>query len=239
MRNHAYALVLLALAACSATPRAGTPVPAGRDARACRAERFPAELPAAGELVDADAFRADAARLWRTAGSPVGHVVFTLQYEPDGVNVRRAVIEHTVPATVADSLQKLVFAHRLQAAGARDGWGVRLRVEMGAEPSLAVARRELCTAVPADRRAGLASILPDVRDTEAGVPGLITPGLVWVRVQLDERGLVTDARVERGVTRGAWQGRLLSYVRTLAFLPALEDGVPVAGEATIPVRLGG
>jgi TonB family protein len=83
----------------------------------------------------------------------------------------------------------------------------------------------------------VASALPDVRDAEAGA-GLATSGMVWVRVSLDEHGLVTGARVERGATRGVWEGRLLNYVRTLAFLPALEDGVAVAGETTIPVRLG-
>lgn len=237
MRNQTLALALLALSACAGTPPAGTLSPVARDGRACRAERSPTELPAAAQLVDEAGLRADAARLWQASGAPAGHVLFTLLYEADGVNVRRAVIEHTVSDAVADSLQKLVFAHALRAAGARDPWGVRLRVELGPEPALAVARREVCTAIPADRRS-VASALPDVRDAEAGVAGLVTPGMVWVRVSLDERGLVTDARVERGVTRGAWEGRLLNYVRTLAFLPALEDGVAVAGEATIPVRLG-
>ncbi|HYW08339.1 MAG TPA: energy transducer TonB [Longimicrobium sp.] len=237
MRNQALVLALLALSACAGTPSAGKLSPAASDGRSCRAERSPGELPAAAQLVDEAGLRADAARLWRTSGAPAGHVLFTLLYEADGVNVRRAVIEHTVPDAVADSLQKLVFAHALRAAGARDPWGVRLRIELGPEPALAVARREVCTAAPADRRS-VASALPDVRDGEAGTAGLAASGMVWVRVSLDERGLVTGARVERGATRGLWEGRLLNYVRTLAFLPALEDGVAVAGETTIPVRLG-
>jgi len=236
MRNQALALALLALSACAGTQPAGTLSPVARDGRACRAERSPTELPAAAQLVNEAGLRADAARLWRASGAPAGHVLFTLLYEADGVNVRRAVIEHTVSDAVADSLQKLVFAHALRAAGARDPWGVRLRVELGPEPALAVARREVCTPAPADRRS-VASALPDVRDAEAGA-GLATSGMVWVRVSLDEHGLVTGARVERGATRGVWEGRLLNYVRTLAFLPALEDGVAVAGETTIPVRLG-
>lgn len=226
------AALLPALAACAANTPANGPLPSWQEARACRAERGPTTLPAADQLVDAGALGAEAARLWRASGVRGGHVLFTLLYDRDGTNVRRDVIEHSVPHELADSLQKLVFAHRKRTGAARDEWGVRFRVDLGDEPAFAVARREVCTPVPSDRRVAMRGI--------ADAPGsaATTPDLVWVRVRLDATGLVTDARVERGALREGGETRLLTYVRGLAFRPALADGRPVPGETMIPVRLG-
>ena len=227
------AALLPALAACASsnTPGEG-PRPSWQEARVCRAERAPAALPAADQLVDAGALGAEAARLWKASGGKSGHVLFTLLYDRDGTNVRRDVIENSVPDAVADSLQRLVFVHRKRTGAAQGEWGVRFRVELGEEPAFAVARREVCTPVPSDRRVAMRGI--------ADAPGSAAtmPDLVWVRVRLDATGLVTDARVERGLLREGGETRLLTYVRGLAFRPALADGRPVPGETMIPVRLG-
>src|SRR5687767_6224106 len=108
---------LAAAAACASLPASNDPSlqaaedPSPRGAR-CMAAPVPAALPQPGELVDAEAFRAAAARLWARAGRPAGHVLFTVRHDVDGAQVRRAVVESTVPAPLADSLQALVFAHR-------------------------------------------------------------------------------------------------------------------------------
>jgi hypothetical protein len=214
--------------------------------RACGVAARPEQLPEAAELVDG-AFGADAARLWEAAGRPAGYVLLSMGYDREGVNVRRAVIEHSEGVTpeLADELQRAVFAHRLQAAPARDEWGVRLRVDLGPQPSLRVGRREQCRAAPREWEHRSASGGfgggYDVRQTLASslsAPSLADRDLVWVRVRLDAQGIVTDARVERTIMRGSWENRVLGYVRTLQFLPALEDGQPVPGEATLPLRLG-
>jgi TonB family protein len=61
---------------------------------------------------------------------------------------------------------------------------------------------------------------------------------VWVRVALDARGYVTDARVERSLQRPIIENRLLSYVRTISFFPAMEDGYPVPGQLSLPMHVG-
>jgi hypothetical protein len=208
--------------------------------RVCRVAARPQELPAAAALVDEAALRADVARLWRGVGRPDGYVLLTLRYDREGMNVRRAVIEHSVPPALADTVQKLVFAHRRRTAEAGEEWGVRLRVDLGEAPRLRVGRREVCRPTPREPGYRTVSTGFDVRETSASsvnAPSLADLSLVWVRVRLDARGYVTDARVERSFTRGPWEVRVLNYVRSIPFLPALEDGFPVPAETSIPVRL--
>jgi TonB family protein len=166
-------------------------------------------------------------------------VLFSVRHAADGVQVRRAVIETTAPTPVADSLQALVFAHRREMPRAAEEWGVRLRVELGEAMAMTVARRLLCAPRPREEER-IAGNAFDVRERDAGAAAGLPatdPGLVWVRVRIDAAGRVTDASVERGVRRGEWEQRLLNYVRTMAFYPALEDGYPVPSETTISLRL--
>jgi hypothetical protein len=58
-----------------------------------------------------------------------------------------------------------------------------------------------------------------------------------VRVALDAGGHVTEARLERTVSRGSWENRVLSYVRAISFVPATEDGWPVPAQLMFPLRL--
>jgi TonB family protein len=245
----ALAAALLALPGCSAVAdnapsRAAllsdAPTPPGRP---CRVSPEPAELPAAAALVDSAGLTAAAAELWRAAGAPRGHALFAMGYDQDGLNVRRDLLEHRLPPELADSLQKLVFAHRRTVAAAAREWGVRLRMDLAEQPVLRVGRRELCAAQPRDRRVTgygpfSGATLGDVRDREA-TPGLALPGsgTVWVRVVLDAGGNVTEARLERALTRSAWEWRVLNYVRAISFVPATEDGRPVATQLSFPLRL--
>lgn len=238
----AFALMATALAAAGCASAHAPPASSLlADARPDRGARCsvapdPAVLPRPEALVDAG-FRADAERLWVQAGRPAGHVLFSVRHAADGTQVRRAVLESTVPEALADSLQALVFAHRQQAAPERAEWGVRLRVDLGDPVALAVGRRQECAPRPREEER-LSADPYDVRERGLSAASLPTTdaSLVWVRVRLDARGYVTDAIVERGIRRGVWEQRLLNYVRTMAFYPAVEDGFPVPSELTIPLR---
>jgi TonB family protein len=233
------AAALLLSAAC-ATLHNGGGSGASFDVRRCRAAADPAHLPRAAELVDAERFQADAARLWAAAGRPEGHVVFSIRHDVEGAQVRRAVLESTLPLALSDTLQKLLFAYRRETAPARAEWGVRLRMDAGETPSLTVARGQACTPRPREWDYRTAGSMFDVRQgTGTGVANA-TPtdaDVVWVHVRVDAAGQVTDARVENSARRGNWDQRVLNYVRVMEFTPATEDGEPVPGEMTIPVRL--
>lgn len=243
---------LLACAACStytgaapgrASLLSDAPAPLGRP---CRASPFPARLPAAALLVDSAALTAAAAEVWRGAGGPAGHVLLAMGYDEEGLNVRRDLIEHRLSQPLADSLQKLVFAHRRSVEPSERAWGVRLRMDLGGEqPVLRVGRREVCpaqardAAVPGFGASGGATF-GDVRERTAAtllLPGSPNGGTVWVRVALDAGGNVTEARLERTLGRGAWENRVLGYVRGISFLPATEDGQPVPAQLLFPLRL--
>lgn len=210
-----------------------------RRERACRVADRPADLPAAAALVDADALARDVAALWAGTGLPEsgGYVLLSMRYDRQGVNVRRAVLEANVADAVADSVQALVFAHRRSVAPSAGEWGVRLRVDLGPAPVLRVGRHEACGPAPVTRTFRLGGDDPiDLRGSD--VPQTMAEGgVVWVRVWLDPRGQVTDARVERALLRQTQEARLLSYVRMLSFTPATEDGYPVPGQASLPLRV--
>lgn len=243
MRAPAAVLLAASLAACATlTPAAARDDALLSDAptvggRGCRVARAPDDLPAAEALVDAAALRRDAAAVWAASGRPAGHVLFSLRYDRDGTNVRRAVLEHSVPDELADTLQKLVFAHRRGVEPAKREWGVRLRMDMGAEPALAVGRWQVCDAQPRDRRslAGLSgSGSFDVRDAGNLAPA---DARVFIRLRVDERGAVTDAQVESAAFRGGQEWRLLSYLRTVRFVPASEDGYPVPTDVRVSLAV--
>jgi len=250
---------LIALAALLALPACASLQPDGMHSRAellsdepphpldraCRVSPEPQALPAANAVVDSAALSAAVAEVWRGAGRPAGHLLVGLRYSPDGVNVRRDIIEHRVDDSLADTLQKLVFAHRRTAGPADREWSVRLRLDLGETPAMRVGRTEVCsprprngsdtgfgtgvgTAAWGDVRGGFA--LPSYAEA-------YNPSTVWVRVALDASGNVTDVRVERSMTRLAWDARLLNYVRTISFIPAMEDGYPVPAQLSLPLSL--
>lgn len=234
------AVSLAALPACAAPNPSANPQPRSARERGCAPARDPAVLPAPADLLDEDRFRADVARVWSWQGRPRGTVVLSLRHAPDGTQVRRAVIESTVDAALADSVQRLAFTDRRQASPAAEEWGVRLRMQLGDGIALSVAPRLACPARPREWEYRTAGNPFDVRQADAASSAAQPPtdeGTVWVRVRVDARGQVTDAQVERGIRRGGWEQRLLNWVRTVAFDPATEDGLPVSTEATLPVRL--
>ncbi len=241
----ALAALALAGAGCAAGPRPVSRATLLSDApragdTGCRVSARPAELPAAEALVDVAALNADVAKVWAASGRPAGYVLFSMRYDRDGTNVRRAVLESSASPALADTLQKLVFAHRRRAAPADGEWAVRLRLDLGAAPAVRVGRHEVCRPAPRDLDRRMAGIGYDVRNrfyaSAPTTPTAADPQMVWVRVRLDARGNVTEARIERSLVRAPnWEARVLSYVRTLSFVPATEDGYPVPGETSIPI----
>lgn len=250
---------LLALAALLALPACAVLQPDGLHGRdellseaprrplsqACRVSDHPAALPAADALVDSAAFTAAAVELWRASGAPEGYVLLGLRYDREGVNVRRDVIEHRVSDALADTLQRLAFAHRRRAEPADGEWSVRLRLDLGEAPRLRVGRTEVCA--PRLRSGGdggwsgsMGGGWGDVRDAFAptAVAELYDASTIWVRVALDSRGNVMEARLERSLGRRTHEMRVLNYVRTISFVPAMEDGYPVPGQLSMPLRLG-
>lgn len=256
-RLSAVLAALLALPACAVLQPSGldapdtllSDAPPRQLSQACRISGDPERLPSVEALVDSAAFAAAAAHAWRAAGSPAGHVLLALRYDVEGVNVRRDVIEHRVGDALADTLQKLAFAHRRRLDAAPREWSVRLRVDLGDAPRIRVGRTEVCSArvrSGSDVGWGTAngSSYGDVREAYAPAAAVemhgssTGPSTVWVRVALDSRGHVTDARVERSLGRAMSEQRLLTYVRTIAFIPAMEDGWPVPGQLSMPLRVG-
>lgn len=243
---------LLALPACAALQPDGmhsrsallSDAPPRPLDRACRVSAEPRALPSANALVDSAALVADAAQAWRAAGRPAGHVLLGMRYDADGTNVRRDVIEHRVGDALADTLQKLAFAHRRAAEPSEREWSVRLRLDLGEAPALRVGRTEVCSPQPRNPSEagfgnGMGGTWGDVRNAFAtpSAADAYAPNTVWVRVALDSRGNVTDVRVERSLSRLGWESRLLNYVRSISFIPAMEDGYPVPAQLSLPLRM--
>ena len=211
----------------------------------CRVSGYPETLPAANDVVDSAAFTAAAAQAWRAAGQPPGHVLLGLRFDRGGLNVRRDVIEHRVPQALADTLQKLAFAHRRRVQPADAEWSTRLRVDLGDAPGLRVGRTEVCAPRMRSGPGAWGSSLVgnawgDGRGSFAqlAMSDMADPSTVWVRVALDANGNVTEARVERSMGRRMNDMRVMNYLRTITFVPAMEDGYPVAGQLSMPLRLG-
>lgn len=241
-------LLAAALAACAPASAGDRPrreallsdAPRPRD-RDCRVAVHPRQLPSAAELVDSAGLAAAAAGAWRAAGGPAGHVLLGLRYDRDGVNVRRAVIEHSVSPALADTLQALTFAHRRVAASGEREWSVRLRMDLGEQPRLRVGRSQVCAPALRESMDGAFSSIAsrgwgDVRDASPA-PSAADPTMVWLRVSVDAGGNVVDARVERGSMRHGRDTRTMAALRGLDFVPATEDGHPVPGELSIRLRV--
>jgi hypothetical protein len=107
------------------------------EGQACYVDAFqPRELPAISALLDS------AAVVNGLRGVAKGSVLIALAFDESGRVARTRVIDRRMPLASADSVRALLERH-LRSPTAEE-WGARLLVSSGAEPTLALARREVC-----------------------------------------------------------------------------------------------
>lgn len=205
--------------------------------RSCRVVDTPEVLPTTDQLLDSAAFAVDVVRTWQSYEHGPGYALFTLSYDPDGLNIRREIIEHNLRPTLADSLQQLVFTHRKELPAQEAPWGVRFRVEVDPKIGFQVGRQEFCE--PLARNTDLAMEMGLVQNRGIRVlPGGAKESTVWVRVLVNPAGRVTEAELGRGAMADhVTQTRIFDHMRTLTFDPATEDGHPVSAWVSVPVRI--
>lgn len=238
---------LIALSAgCASSPRLSTeqrsaelltsrPPPAGRT---CAVSPTPAQLPSAAELVDVDGLAADLAGLVPAQDGAQRYALFSMGFDRFGSNIRRAVIEHNLAASVADSVQALVFKHRGTVEEADADWGVRLRIGFGEELEFEVGRQELCEPRPRDSALVYAIQTQSTFGPRTRVRNGRRESRIWVRLLVAPQGTVTGATIERGiVSSSALEYQISAYARSLFFEPATADGIPVSGSISIPLMV--
>ena len=204
----------------------------------CSPLAIPGGLPEAAELVAIESLATDLAEL--TAGDITlpARVVFTMWYQADGLNVRRDVLEHDVGPIAADSIQKLVFAHRREASRRETDWGVRLGIDISESGAarFETEPQQYCPPRPRDAR------------LEAARAGVVAAGtryrsgrrerVILMRAWVHPNGYVVRSELAAGPPLDSRARQVLSdHIRRFSFLPATVDGIPVEGSITIPVRV--
>jgi hypothetical protein len=235
---------------CAVLAACGTPVPADglspgpatdlelRDLERCADEAFPAQLPALEALVDTARLSAGVLELARGAEVPSARVVLSLWFDETGLNIRRDLIAHDVSAAVADSIQELVFQALRSGPALEQPWGARLTLDAGRQVGYTLHRRRYCP--PRPRSRALQAEMEAFMGTGTRYRGGFRENMVVMQVKVHPAGWVEDARVLRGAPAGgSLEQRLKDEVRQYSFIPASLDGIPVAGEVAVPVRVRG
>jgi len=230
------AMVIL-IAACA--PRgADAPLAATSYADSnCRPVAFPAEVPAAAELVDVDALSGGVAAVWDWANLESGEVLLTMAYDEEGLNIRREVIGHSITPVAADSIQKLVFASLREVPEAEEPWSVRLRVEGNDEVRFITGRSEFCP--PRPRDPDMERAMRSIQFRAARMERGVRVRTVQVQTTIDPSGRVQATQVRALPVDTRMQQQILDHLRGFFFEPARLDGVPTWGSIDIPVRVRG
>lgn len=204
----------------------------------CGPEEYPEVLPTADALIDRPAFEADLRELADSSATEAGHVTLSMGYQTDGMNMRRELLEHSVAPFVADSVQKLVFAHRLTLPEASQEWGVRLRIDLGDSIAYGVERREYCP--PRPRDSDVETAMRSYMSTGVRYTGGMRIRTIVVRLEIHPSGYVNTGRVVRGGHTGSTlEQEVVTYLRQFSFEPAKIDGTPTYGYVDIPVAVRG
>jgi hypothetical protein len=203
---------------------------------ACAPESYPEELPNVASVVDSAALQGWVQGLIRQDQPPTGYVLLTLEFDPAGVNVRRDLIEHNTPPAVADSVQRLVFAARVQAPESERTWGVRLRIDLEEPAVMRTGRREYCP--PIARDASLYRLMQSYNPPGVRFRRGMRERTIFMRVRINPYGGVSSAHVARGdLSGGSLERDIAQFLRQFFFNPATVDGVPTSGWVEIPVRV--
>jgi len=206
------------------------PAPEGRQ---CRLQRLPDQPLSVDLLVDSAALSADILPLHRSAGG--GYVLFSMNYDRNGWNSRRVVIEHNLTEALADSLQLLLFTN-LRQTEPGEPWGVRLRVDMEDPIRFRLGQQEFCEPRLRTHSDLVRSASPfDVRASAAGSP--TEQNTAWLAVEIEASGTISDVRIQRSTRNIRNAAPLLNFGHSLSFDAALLDGIPVASVAIVPLRL--
>lgn len=242
LRGGVCALLAGALAACGSVrqPVAGpTTDLAVRQSTQCVAEAYPAALPTVESLVNTQALAGELGALLAGANVQGGQATLTLWYDPEGTNVRRDLLRHTLPPALADSVQELVFAALGPAPAMERAWGARLHLQqVGERVAFTVSRREYCP--PRPRSRSMETEMAQFQNTGVRYRAGTRERMVLMQVTVHPAGYVEDARVLRGGAPGSTLERQLrDDLRTQIFIPASLDGVPVQGNLAVPIRLRG
>jgi hypothetical protein len=205
--------------------------------RNCAVTRVPLELPGADVLVDSATL--SAALRDALVGPARGYALLSIGFDRNGYNVRRAVVEHDLSPARADTLQKLVFAHRREVEPG-DPWGVRLRIDVDADRvAMRVGRQLWCDARPL--RAVDALGTTDAMDAwsvtrRAPAPTAANSSVI-LDLHVNEIGRVTETRVVGGYMTTRQEHYILALLTDLNFSPATADGVPVSAWTRMHMRL--
>jgi hypothetical protein len=197
----------------------------------------PGTLPSPDALVDTSSLGAQVRAFQEQLDDGFsGYVLLTMLYEPDGTNVRRDVIEHSLPSTAADSIQKLVFASLREMPEHDESVQVRLRVDVNDGVRFRTGRSEYCPPSPRDPQ--LEASLYGVQGTGIRYRRGGRERIAIVRLGVHPNGYVTGGRFLRGAPTGSTlEQDVVRYLRQYSFDPARVDGVPVPGTIDVPVRI--
>lgn len=236
--------VLFAAAALAGCASRGVDPPsdlAVRTSLECAPEAFPGVLPGPELLVDTAALSSDLRDLTEAFDTAWVHghfVAVTMTYQPDGLNIRRDILAHDTEPVVADSVQKLVFAHRRHLPEAEQEWGARLLIDLDEELGYRTDRREYCPPQPRSRE--LESAMSTYMGTGLRYRSGTRVRTVVMRVVVHPAGYVASGSILRGGSTGSpLEQELLTYVRQFSFVPATIDGIPTYGEVDIPIQIRG
>ena len=240
-RRWIVAAFALPLVGCATGGQQTAPDISLRSSLRCEIESLPETLPTAGDLVDVSALNADLRDMQEAFDSALVHdrqIAVSMAYQTDGLNMRRDILAHDTEPVVADSVQKLVFAHREQLPEAEQEWGVRLLIDLGDEFTYRVERREYCP--PRPRNPEMESAMSTYLGSGVRYEGGGRVRTVVVRVLVHPAGYVASGSLIRGgVTGSSFEQELLTYVRQFSFEPATVDGAPTYGYIDVPVQVRG
>ncbi|HEX6368088.1 MAG TPA: hypothetical protein VF006_04085 [Longimicrobium sp.] len=211
-----------------------------RQSGECVTEAFPQPLPAAAALLDTARLTRELQALLRDAQVPAAVATLTLWYEPDGQNVRRDLMRHSLPQELADTVQQLVFAALGRGPEMERAWGARLHIGVAQEVAYTTSAREYCPPRPRSRT--IQAEMETYQGTGVGARtrGRAVERTVLMEVTVHPAGWVEAAKVLRGATSGgSLEHQLQDYLRQHSFIPASLDGVPVQGSLAVPIRLRG
>lgn len=240
-RRWAVGGIVLWLAGCASGSGQRQPDSGVRTASRCEVEAYPEALPSPDLLVDTAGLNADLHELMEAVDSgsvAERQIVMTLAYQPDGLNMRRDVLMHDTEPFIADSVQKLVFARRLELPESPEEWGVRLRIGLDGGVSYRVERREYCPPRPRDPE--IESAMRTYVGSGPRYRGGVRVRTVVVRATIHPAGYVENGTIIRGgVIGSSFEQRLIDYLRQFSFAPATIDGAPAYGDIDIPVQVRG